>query len=239
MLAYCIFTHQCCYRRVRLDPDHTKLSLSRSVSTRVQTCLDPSDTSRTPYATISELSLSLYIIFRCARLSPFRSLAMESATIMQGVNNLTITKQDTPKPNFISTFDMHSNYLPFKVLCGELPIGSILNLTRTCRSLAGAYQESLRTEWDIDKRLSELVKDPRCFRGLMACNDVLITGPFALHFFLRTEQKTSGRRHPDVFIQEGKKADAFVQAVCETEGYEVLATDSKSNGLITSVKNDQ
>jgi hypothetical protein len=64
-----------------------------------------------------------------------------------------------------------------------LPIRDIHVLRRTCKAVTHIYDEMLKSQWNIDARLSRFFRDPRHFREVLGQCDALISGSFALQFF--------------------------------------------------------
>jgi len=108
-------------------------------------------------------------------------------------------------------------------LCHFLDIKDIINLTKTCKSLARLYQELLRTQRNLDKQLGRFLRDPVKFRKRLAQCDGVIPGSFALQFFSRTLWPDSNL---NVFVKEDRYGP-LVQHLIKDEGYRIIG---KSDG---------
>lgn len=159
-----------------------------------------------------------------------------TATAVEEGSNSGQTIAAASQPTFLSTFDINSNFLPLKALCSHLAIGDIVALTKTSRAFAPAYKVILHTEWNLNKRLRKFVNDPPRFRTQMAHHDVLIAGTFALQFLLRTDHNALGCGFLEMVVQQGSKADAFVQSLCHMERYELRGVDPEADGTINEVR---
>ena len=106
-----------------------------------------------------------------------------------------------------------------QTLCKYLDIQDIVNLTRTCKALESLYRRLLSTQWNIEKQLGRIFRNPRLFRNLLLgqCN-ALIYGSFALQFFQRAECATTDL---DIYIHESRD-DVSHLYLTVNEGYKLL-----------------
>lgn len=118
------------------------------------------------------------------------------------------------RPTFSDIFD-ESQYPVFTRICELIPVGSILALNQTCKSLSNLYKRIQHTQWNIDRRLGEYFRDPSQVRSLMGECDALISGRFAVEFFERTKFP---QRLLEFYV-EASKAERFVTHLVEVENY--------------------
>lgn len=129
------------------------------------------------------------------------------------------TKVASPpqKLTLFDVLDYDLQYPVFERICSFLPIGDLINLTRTCKRLSSLYKGLLLpTQWNINRRLHRFVQDSKGLRSQMGNHDALISGSFAVQFFERVTWKETDL---DIFIEQGSGALAFEKYLCEQEGY--------------------
>lgn len=132
-------------------------------------------------------------------------------------------------PNFLNIFHLESRYPVFAEICAHLPIGSIIALTRTCRQLSGLYQSLVPRLWNVDRCLKRFLHDPQFFRSQMAKYNALVSGSFVTGFFERVRWEGSDL---DIYIEQGKGADAFASYLTEKEGYKLIDSDDNDQYLL-------
>lgn len=118
--------------------------------------------------------------------------------------------------SLLNIFIRESHYPIFSRLCDILPIGDILNLSRTCRQYAGLYEYLIPLQWNIDKRLQRFVHDPIGLRSKMGELDILISGSFAVQFFKRVTWPSSDL---DLYVKDGEELMALHAYLLGSEGY--------------------
>ena len=140
--------------------------------------------------------------------------------------------------NVLNFLFQRERYVPISDnLCSHLGIAEIIALTRTCKALAGLYQELLPRLWDVDKSLSRFFKDTTNLRSEMARTEALISGSFALQFLERIElQRTELEIYMgDAFLNSDQSIPPEAWArFLEDEGYvhqEELKRNQDYDGL--------
>ena len=94
----------------------------------------------------------------------------------------------------------------------------IIRLSRTCKTFLDLYKgHLLRTQWNVDRRLRQFVKDPLGLRAALGRFDALIAGGFATQYFDRSLWPASDL---DIFAEVGDKVDSMRKYLIEREGYE-------------------
>lgn len=122
---------------------------------------------------------------------------------------------------FVETFSRDSHYPIFSCLCDHLSIGDILALSRTCKKLSGIYEYLTPMRWNVDKQLQRFVNDPAGLRSKMGELNILISGSFAIQFFERVTWPSSDL---DMYVRDGKGADALRAYLVNSEGYTLQTT---------------
>lgn len=97
-----------------------------------------------------------------------------------------------------------------------LEIADIVNLSKTCKSLSGLYNEVSRLQWDIDSLLKRFLKYSKHFRQQLGLTEALITGSFALEFFERPLWRAPNL---DLVVQEGERAFRLLEYFTRYEDY--------------------
>ena len=97
-----------------------------------------------------------------------------------------------------------------------LSITDIINVTRTCKFLSNLYRSLLPHKWDVDRALKPFVDDPKGFRSQLGRCDALVSGSFALQFFMRTLWPDSDL---DIFVKHGSRSTDMERFVLDFEGY--------------------
>ncbi|KAL8763422.1 MAG: hypothetical protein Q9194_007353 [Teloschistes cf. exilis] len=143
---------------------------------------------------------------------------MPPASKRRRLNQASNPRSYNKKPPLLNVLDYDAQYPVCDRICSFLPIGDLINLTRTCRQLSSLYQNLLPAQWNIDHRLLRFVKDPKALRSFMGKHDVLISGSFAIQFFERVTWKESDL---DLYAQAGSSTEALHKYLCEKEGYRV------------------
>ena len=101
-------------------------------------------------------------------------------------------------------------------VCSYLGIRDILALSRTCKDFSGIYPFLLRTQWNVDRRLSRFVRDPHALRSKLGEFDALIAGGFATQYFDRVLWSESDL---DIFVQTGPDSDGIQEHLARAERY--------------------
>lgn len=130
-------------------------------------------------------------------------------------------QQTTKKISFLDIFHLESNYPIFSRICDFLPIASILNLTKTSKSLASLYHTLLPYQWSLNRSLHRFVKQPTGLRSQLGKCNALISGSFALQSFERVFWDESDL---DIFVQDGRGSGELGLYLAEAEGYVLDST---------------
>jgi hypothetical protein len=83
-----------------------------------------------------------------------------------------------------------------------------------CQSVPGFRAFLGQNEWNINQRLKRFFDNPVAFRNLLAKQDALISGSFALQFFERVIWPTSTIT---ICVEEGAKAAAVREYIVKKE----------------------
>lgn len=125
-------------------------------------------------------------------------------------------------PNLVDIFTTYTIALQ---LCALLRPADFISVTRTCKALTALYRDLRPSLWNVDKRLSRFLDDPKAFRSLMAQHKTLIYGSLALQFFDRCTWSDSDL---NVCISRDQAAEAIEEHLCKREGYHLkLSTDGE------------
>ncbi|KAL9580239.1 MAG: hypothetical protein Q9212_004611 [Teloschistes hypoglaucus] len=143
---------------------------------------------------------------------------MPPATKRRRLNQASKARSHNRKCPLLNILDYDSQYPVCDRICSFLPIGDLVNLTRTCRQLSSLYQNLLPAQWNVDRRLLGFVNDPKALRSFMGKHDVLISGSFAIQFFERVTWKESDL---DLYAEAGPSTEALDKYLCEKEGYRI------------------
>ena len=122
----------------------------------------------------------------------------------------------------VNIFDLFACYPVLDRICFYLSIGTIVALSRTCKRLSHAYRDLLRTQWNIDMKLSKFVADSTRFRLQLRESEAIISGSFAVQFFDRTTYQDSDL---DIFIKHGDQVGALADHLTAVEGYRLREKD--------------
>jgi hypothetical protein len=96
-----------------------------------------------------------------------------------------------------------------------------MTLGRTCRELLAVAQK----QWDINQALGSLVQRQLELRSLLGKHQSLISGSFALHFFLRNRSFDDGF---DIYVENG---DVFDELSDYIHGQRVTSTSQQRRRL--------
>ncbi|KPI41620.1 uncharacterized protein AB675_9044 [Cyphellophora attinorum] len=156
----------------------------------------------------------------CASSSTDTPIAEDVATTSLDVCSSTLIDTPAAKRTAPSLLDiLNRDRFPFwDYLCPYLPTTSIQALSQTCRPLR---QQVL----DVNRNLERFVTNARRLRALLGEHDALISGSFALQFFLAERWPGSDL---DIFVRKGDGANAL-GAYLETEENYVLESGSKDS----------
>jgi hypothetical protein len=123
----------------------------------------------------------------------------------------------------VNIIDLFACYPVLDRICFYLSIGAIVALSRTCKRLSHVYRDLLRTQWNIDMRLSRFVADSSRFRLQLRESEAVISGSFAVQFFDRTTYQDSDL---DIFVKRGDQVGALADRLTAVEGYQLQMRDS-------------
>jgi hypothetical protein len=121
----------------------------------------------------------------------------------------------------VNIFDLFDCYPVLDRICFYLPIGTIVALSRSCKRLSHLYRDLLRTQWNIDMKLSRFVGDSRKFRLQLREIEAVISGSFAVQFFDRTTYQDSDL---DIYVKHGDHVKALADRLTAVEGYQLSRT---------------
>lgn len=89
---------------------------------------------------------------------------------------ITLTKPATNT----TLLDVLSLYPVCDRLCSHLDVSGLLLLKTISKSLSGNIEAHLKQRWDINRKLTRFVREPKRLRSLMGKHDALISGKYSI-----------------------------------------------------------